>query len=390
MVKREKIKRNLIKAVTVFMGAALLCACNGAKEEDTTEKTTKNDTTTEKKTESTTEKTTTHVTTEDFSEADIDAIYQPIIDEVTDVVKNGFDQEKDYKYISTGLKEKLIYGTNEYIGYIKQDINNDKVPELLIGLNESDGGNGRHSYVLEAYITDGNEPILFLDGWTKNSYRWLGDGKFYYFGTAGAGNTYVGLCYLDEDNYLKWEDYYYVSEDENYNPLFYHNTVGLPTEEDEKLDISSDEFYGMITKYENACKQIKWNDIGIPKMNIDDQSGYGGGGSKEAESDVMDRVTGQWLSQKGVSLYIFDDDSWMLRDDEDNWLCEGTISKEKNGDKVSITLKSEMSELDDNKLGEGLIYCDEAGYLTLQLTFFIEIDNYEPGKMVEFNKAYVG
>ena len=190
MRKKELLKKGSVLCLAgLLMGAAVFSGCQNTKEPATENVTKTEDKTTEEK--NTEEKTTEEDTTEESgrTEVDYNAVYQPIIDEVSDLVDTGYDENKDYKYITPGLQEKICYGMNSDLGYIIEDVNNDGIPDLLIGYNESDGADNLNSYIINAYTANGTNTRLLIDGWVRASYRWLGDGKFYYFGSEGVSVT---------------------------------------------------------------------------------------------------------------------------------------------------------------------------------------------------------
>ena len=71
---------------------------------------------------------------------DYEAVYAPVIDRIRTTIENGFDPEKEYANIPTGIIEQLMYADkNEMLtsfGYEIIDVNEDGIPELLIGRND--------------------------------------------------------------------------------------------------------------------------------------------------------------------------------------------------------------------------------------------------------------
>ena len=384
----KMIRKNLYKKGRVlFLAGALMGAAAFSGCQNTKEPATKNTVTTEEKTTAenkTTEENTTENTTEEkMTEVDYNAVYQEIIDEIQEVVDCGYDYNKDYKYITPGIMEKVTYGMNSSLGYIIEDVNGDDVPELLIGYNESDGGDKIHSYIINAYTANGTNTRLLIDGWVRASYRWLGDGKFYYYGSEGVSVTCMGECGIkDYDNGIVWDDVYFSLQDEDGNETYYHNTTGnLNDENSEKLDITQQDFYKIVSDYENRCKALHWMSIGQPK-------GYGGEDMSEHHCfDVQ--FYGQWLFLNGASLYITSDNLWQLRDDEDNWICEGKWESYKKDDYVHISLKKSDGGTEFTEVATGTNYIDiNTGDEVLEIEFTTELADYAKSTVALTKKVY--
>ena len=384
MRKKELLKKGSVLCLAgLLMGAAVFSGCQNTKEPATENVTKTEDKTTEEK--NTEEKTTEEDTTEESgrTEVDYNAVYQPIIDEVSDLVDTGYDENKDYKYITPGLQEKICYGMNSDLGYIIEDVNNDGIPDLLIGYNESDGADNLNSYIINAYTANGTNTRLLIDGWVRASYRWLGDGKFYYFGSEGVSVTCMGECGIkDYDNGIVWDDVYFSIQDEDGNETYYHNTTGdLNDENSEKLDITQQDFYKIVSDYENRCKALHWMSIGQPK-------GYGEG-HMSGQNCFDVQFYGQWLFLNGASLYITSDNQWELRDDEDNWICEGKWESYNKDDYVHISLKKSDGGTEFTEVATGTNYIDiKTGDEILEVKFTTELADYANSTVALTRKVY--
>ena len=80
----------------------------------------------------------------------------------------------------------------QYLGYTIEDISGDGIPELLIGTIPNDAAEVPETQLnLGGYTCKDGEPVCFLEGWARNVYEWLGDGRFFYF--ASRGYAYSGF-----------------------------------------------------------------------------------------------------------------------------------------------------------------------------------------------------
>ena len=130
-----------------------------------------------------------------------------------------------------GIREfGSVYGDEalNLLCYKYQDVNNDGIPELLIGfsMNEPNQYIGNQIYL--AYtVLDGN-PEQFLYATAKNSYSLLSDGTFANFGSDGAAYSFFGEFRLSEANGLDFTDYYFTHEiDGDFENIgVYYNSTG--------------------------------------------------------------------------------------------------------------------------------------------------------------------
>ena len=208
---------------------------------------------------------------EDGDEAENEDVYAPVLEEVKDIVENGFDQERHYKYISDGLRERAMYPEDDdladVIGYYLKDINGDGTDELLIGENMEYeyGSPNKVNYVYSGFTVRKNKPVCFVEGWARNRQHYLGDGRFFNTGSSGASNTIFGEWHLEpEGEEQVWDDYYFSCEDMIKGGLaFYHNTTGTDdVDESKRLNITEEEFYDMADIHSISLDSIAWTPVG--------------------------------------------------------------------------------------------------------------------------------
>ncbi|MBR3643309.1 MAG: hypothetical protein IKN57_07360 [Parasporobacterium sp.] len=200
----------------------------------------------------------------DADEPDWEALYAPVLKETLDVARNGYDSDREYQYVSTGLMEKSMYpgddDLTEVVGYTITDVSGDGIPELLIGIETEDHVTSLYS--IHTLVDD--QPVFTLDGWARNYYIWLGDGHYENTGSNGAMSTLCGECHLSKDGTeIEWDDFYFSDEKEPGVIGFYHNTTGFyDINAAEELDISEDEFRKILEQYEERYTYLPMTPIG--------------------------------------------------------------------------------------------------------------------------------
>ena len=367
MKKNNLCKRGAILLTTMLMAVSLYgCGKNdeNKKANDEGQKTTVEDTKDSTDVSTDTEDNT---NTDTQNSPDYEEVYLPVLEENRDLILNGYDENKDYEYPSTGITENVMYREKSdlmnNLGYVIMDINGDSVPELLLGENMArEYENPKdESYIYAAYTYKDGEIVNFLDGWARNSYMWMGDGNFLYFGSGGAMSSMFGQCHLNPgETELVWDDYYYNTASEDGELAFYHNNTGyIDDESSEKLDVSEEEFWGHMEDYK--LEVINWSAIGsdVEEKPVENDS----------NSDANNDLFGTWLFPNGASVSISKDNQWTLSDDEGNWMFGGNWESKEEDGKTKIRLFSELGDAGNNKVAEGTMYYDPSGYPAMDIEF---------------------
>lgn len=136
------------------------------------------------------------------------------------------------------------------LGYTIQDLSGDGIPELVVGTLPEYGGQINAVYTL----VDG-QPQFVFEGWYRSSYFYLGDGRFFYYGSSSASETCQGSFSLSRDGTtLNCEDFYFThAAEEDYSDLkVYHNTTGSwDIAESQESDMSLEGFQAYEPSYED-------------------------------------------------------------------------------------------------------------------------------------------
>ncbi len=189
-------------------------------------------------------------------------VYAPILDATCDVLHNGVGEMWD-ENVPSGVSEMSQWMERDEllqrVGYCIEDISGDGVPELLIGMIPDETAEvTERGVVFGGYTCRGGEAVCFLDGWARSAYSYLGDGRFYYFGSGGAAYSAFGTYRISIDGTeLVCEDFYFSDvEGDDYSELaYYHNTSGeWDKTAAERVDLPEGEFWSLSDSLEEACE----------------------------------------------------------------------------------------------------------------------------------------
>lgn len=162
--------------------------------------------------------------------------YEEILDGLYEDLSAGYE-EADYADEEMGLFELWMMDPDNILsnaGYLIQDMNGDQVPELLIGYavdsaaEEEDSSQSQVIYDLYTYKEEA--AVLVFNGWYRSCYQYLGDGRFYYYGSNSAFSMGFGAFSLSEDTAEPvWEEFYFSDNADSGSEetiAYYYNTTG--------------------------------------------------------------------------------------------------------------------------------------------------------------------
>ena len=159
----------------------------------------------------------------------------------------------------TGIWEAVLSGGA--MGYFVGDLSGDGVPELAIVCAGETEEPCLGREVLALYTAVDGDPLLTFEGIARSSYTWLGNGRFLYRGSAGAGYSLFGVYALSLDGTeLVCEDLWFTWEKEgSADGLgYYHNTTGIwDPEQAEELDLTAEEFWRTAEELEGREQDLE-------------------------------------------------------------------------------------------------------------------------------------
>ncbi len=184
---------------------------------------------------------------------DYDDIYAPILEKLYNVIMAENPDDVDFEDGTVGVWETANWADMKAdaladVGYTIEDLNGDGVEELIIcsafaGSENEDGWTVKANEILALYTVKDGEPYFVFEGWGRNGYNMMEDGRIYNWGSAGAAYSIYSVNHLSEDaTELIVDDYYFTYDDPDgadwYSLKHYHNTTGVWGEDgmDEEID----------------------------------------------------------------------------------------------------------------------------------------------------------
>ena len=228
---------------------------------------------------------------------DYEDIYAPILEKMYNLIMtdNADIMDIDFDDGTIGVWETVNWADTKEdglsnVGYTIEDLNGDGVEELVIsstwvGTESEDGWTVKSSDILALYTVKDGEPYFVFEGWGRNGYNMMGDGRIYNWGSNGAAYSIFSVNHLSDDcTELIVDDYYFTYDDpdgEEYDLKFYHNTTGEWGEEGMDEEIDEDTYWELQQEYTSDLHEFEVitflryaQDSGLPTRGEDsDDSG---------------------------------------------------------------------------------------------------------------------
>lgn len=207
--------------------------------------------------------------------------YSELVEHFRALVSDPFGQDSDKPGDMGVLEMARAIGDNAVyeMGYLIEDLSGDGIPELAVG--------GLYGMTNALYTLVDGKPKLIFEGWYRNSYVYMGDGHFYYYGDNSAAENGQGVFYLTKDGTeLECESFLFTGLNSDGNHVVYYNETGSwDPLESEKSDMTAEEFWAL-------------DPAGEP-LPLTPFSGTGGESANESEFPV----SVQYLTEVGDGDY---------------------------------------------------------------------------------------
>lgn len=194
-------------------------------------------------------------------------LYAPVLNRLYDMLwdyneyegnTDGFSgiAEATHRFHNGEGRDHVLYG----IG----DLNGDGIPELAIKVENDydDNYDAPYKYAVDAvYTLSDGEPVQLIEGWARNMYMYMGEGRFYYHGSGGWAYSTIATYEIKGTELVTLELYHTDTDETGTNVLQFHTVNGA----DELVD--SDELQQFIS--DNSARTT---DLGIPMKLMSEYS----------------------------------------------------------------------------------------------------------------------
>ena len=128
----------------------------------------------------------------DVDEPAVPAVYEPILQQYRSALEESWNGQQ---LVDAGLNFMIRDVPLEAVGYAVNDLDDNGVPELIIGTISTDDFYGKLIFVL--YTVDDGEPVQIFSSIERNRYYYAGGTRFANIGSSGADSSYVTTVKLE-------------------------------------------------------------------------------------------------------------------------------------------------------------------------------------------------
>lgn len=173
--------------------------------------------------------------------SDLEQAYSDLVERFRTLVSDPFGQDSDEPGEMGVLETARGMGDDApyEMGYLIEDLSGDGIPELAVG--------GLRGMTNALYTLVDGKPELVFEGWYRSSYVYLGDGRFYYYGSNSAAESGQGVFALTKDGIrLECESFLFTGLNSDGDVVVYSNETGSwDIAESEKSDMTAEEFWAL-------------------------------------------------------------------------------------------------------------------------------------------------
>lgn len=300
--------------------------------------------------------------------------YTEILDRFYKLVALGYNGEA-IQEDEIGIAEMIIgvapKEALESVGYAVVDINDDSVPELVIGMIDRPGKDAAYgSFINALYTSRKNSPVLILTGWGRNSYKFMENGGFFYQGSSGAAQSAFGEFVFSQDgSSIECKDFYFTDvKDGNYDDLLYfHNQTGTwDVQFSEQLSTTSEKFWQMSKEYDKRTGIVELTPFAKYELST---------GPLEIETEAVNEVKAEWADEVVLNSGKCD---------------EFTIAslEEENRARIAFTVENDIKEF--KLLAIELQSVDNDGNLQFDLEELYHYGDFSPKKALVGDVVFHG
>ena len=152
----------------------------------------------------------------------VPVVYEPILKQYRTALEEKWNGQQ---LVDVGLNFMIRDVAPETVGYAVDDLDDNGIPEFIIGTTYGDDFYANLIFVLYTVDDDG-EPVQVLSSIERNRYYYAGGPRFANIGSSGADSSYVTTLKLEGEGLV---DMTFTTEPKDYVQMRF-----MPMEEGEK------------------------------------------------------------------------------------------------------------------------------------------------------------
>lgn len=152
----------------------------------------------------------------------VPVVYEPILKQYRTALEEKWNGQQ---LVDVGLNFMIWDVAPETVGYAVDDLDDNGIPEFIIGTTYGDDFYANLIFVLYTVDDDG-EPVQVLSSIERNRYYYAGGPRFANIGSSGADSSYVTTLKLEGEGLV---DMTFTTEPKDYVQMRF-----MPMEEGEK------------------------------------------------------------------------------------------------------------------------------------------------------------
>lgn len=123
----------------------------------------------------------------------VPTVYEPILKQYRAALEEAWSGQQ---LVDTGLNFLIKDVPSEAVGYAVDDLDDDGIPELVIGTISGDEFYGKLIFVLYT-LDDNGEPVQIFNSIERNRYYYAGGIRFANIGSSGADTSFITTLKLE-------------------------------------------------------------------------------------------------------------------------------------------------------------------------------------------------
>lgn len=202
------------------------------------------------------------IISQEISQADtLPVPYRQVLDKYRTDLEKPEDEfaDDDYGYSCSihELRHYIMPDNSRTVGYFLKDLDDDGLPELLLGVNPGCGVFGKATDIIGIYTIVNGQAKRLRCGWSRSNYTLTADRTLAHFGSSGASSN-VAVQYVLQGHELHIKDGVRMTDNTPHGTACYKLTDDdICAQPLEKNAISNDEFSRFVDSLSHKARLLQ-------------------------------------------------------------------------------------------------------------------------------------